>query len=430
MSIFKSFKANLLTVTILSFFFLLSGFNALSTSTKTLEGMSTSLFQQLSSFKGERMIEIQSVMSQLIELSKQDKFESYQRNSFDVLIKRTRDLVDDMLEEQRREDIQFRNVTNLLMKYHLRQTHALEIVKDKHKLSVYFLEFINSIIQTAGSIDIRTDYSKLISVLILLQQKFREYQEVANQFGTKFAEVYKNLHEASSRLELKIQTNPNPFKAECMKKLSVQVRTLFTSTQKDVESNYFYNVNPRPELEVITDYLKYFILRNKNETVSIEPKFFPNFDQETKDAREEVAHLGHILVSAEEAIKITDDNIKSNIREYNQNVKSRAQIVEVIYQILALMNKRSKKIKGYQLKYIDVARTKFFDYGNSYEFIAYTRYVFKEPSAEEIMKRDIPKLPELTGLQDKNAQAPQLQTHVPINSNPGKIAVAVTGNFK
>lgn len=168
MSILKSFKANLLTVTILSFFFLISSFYALTTTTKTLEGMSENLFKQLnniSSLRGEKMFNIQSVISQLIELSKYDKFEQYQRTSFDILIQKTRDIIDEMLTEQRREDGEFKKITNLLMKYHLRQTHALEIAKDQHQLSVYFIEFVNSLKETAGSIDVKTDYKKLLSIL-------------------------------------------------------------------------------------------------------------------------------------------------------------------------------------------------------------------------------------------------------------------------
>ena len=164
----KSFATKMLTATLIIFICLINNSNALLTSTKTLEKLSTNLVQKLSSIPTKtsflNSVNVQEIMSQLIELSKQDKFESTQRTSFDILITKTRELVDGMLEEQRAEDIQFRNVTNLLMKYHIRQEHALEVVVDKHQLMKYFIDFVNSIDATEGKIDIQTDYSEMSQI--------------------------------------------------------------------------------------------------------------------------------------------------------------------------------------------------------------------------------------------------------------------------
>jgi hypothetical protein len=417
MSILKKLKVNLLTVTILSFFFFFSSFNALTTNTKTLEGMSTNFLQQLSNFKGAKMVEIQSVISQLIELSKYDQFETYQRNSFDELIQRVRDLVDEMLGEQRREDVQFKNVTNLLMRYHLRQTNALEMVKDKHQLSLYFIEFINSLNLTPGVIDIKTDYKKLISILILLQKKLDEYQIMKKAFTNEFSSVYENLRNSTYEFQLNLKKNENnPYLQTEMKRLNSKLNEILVTRQAVIKDQYLYNIDASLEYDVLTDYISYFQSKTNNETTSITPMLLASFEKQTKEAREELSTLSSVLRRAEEAIKITDDSIRSNVNEYEANVKSRAQVVEVIYQILELINKRSKKIKGFQLKYVDSARTKFFEYENSFEFVAYKKYIFKEPPAAEILARVLPKLPDdLSGIEDKNAQAPKLENHVPFN---------------
>lgn len=199
----------------------------------------------------------------------------------------------------------------------------------------------------------------------------------------------------------------------------------FLTRQALVKDEYLYNIDPTDELELLTRYINHFEGKSRKETTTILSHYKESFVKETKVAQEEVQHFSHILMMAEKAIKITDDSIRSNIKEYEQNVKARAQIVEVIYQILELMNKRSKKIKGFQLKYIDAARTKFFDYGNSYEFKAFTRYVFIDDAPKFSMKKTLKELPPLVGIKDKNAQAPALKKHIPLN--PVKKSVKSAG---
>jgi hypothetical protein len=414
----KSFK-NMLTVTLIMFMCLLSYSNALLTNTKTLEGMKTNLYSKLNSFPGlGKNLQMKEIMSELIEMSKQDHFEMYQRTSFDILITKTRELVDGMLEEQRDEDIQFRNVTNLLMKYHIRQEHALEVVTDKHQLSQYFLEFVASIDQTEGKIDIKTDYSKMLSILLVLQNKYMMYSEAEKEFSEKFAKIYDGLNTDSVALLKVLSTNENPYFGDQMKKLATQLEALKTGTQAVVKTNYLYNVNPDLEIEMIQKYVTYFQKQSKNETRTITPHFFPSFEKQEKEAKDEILVLSGILANADEALKITTDSIQSNYDEYHQNMKSRKDVVEVIYQILALMNKRAKKIKGYQLAYIEEIRGKFSDFEDSYEFNSYKKYVFKTPPAAEIMNKTMPQLPAgLEGVEDKNAQAPVLKPQVPLNRN-------------
>lgn len=413
----KSFKINLLTVTLITFMCLLSYSNALLTNTKTLEGMSTNLYSKLNSFPGiGNNLKMKTIMSELIELSKQDVFEQTQRSSFDILITKTRELVDGMLEEQRTEDIQFRKVTNLLMKYHIRQEHALEVVEDKHQLSQYFLEFVASIDQTEGRIDIKTDYSAMLGVLIILQNKYEEYSEIQKDFSGKFAELYEGLKKDSEELLKVLADNKNPYKSEKMEKLAKQIAALNFGTQAVVKTNYLYNTKPTLEIEMIKKYVTYFQKQSKKETRTITPHLFPSFEKQSKEAKDEIQVLSTILAHADEALKITTDSIKSNYEEYHQNMKSRKDVVEVIYQILALMNKRAKKIKGYQLSYIEEIRSKFSDFEDSYEFKSYSKYIFKTPPAAEIMNKTIPKLPDLEGIEDKNALAPKLAPQIPLNT--------------
>jgi len=412
----KSFKINLLTVTLIMFMCLLSYTNALLTNTKTLEGMKTNLYTKLNNFPETiKMIKMREIMTELIELSKQDKFEQTQRTSFDILIGKTRELVDGMLEEQRAEDIQFRNVTNLLMKYHIRQEHALEVVEDKHQLMAYFVEFVASIDQTEGKIDIQTDYSKMLGVLIILQTKYMEYAEFQKVFFQKFSSIYDGLKTDSAELLKTLANNENPYMNNQMEKLAKQLEGLKVGTQAIVSKNYLYNVDPTLEMDMIRKYVTYFQKQSKNETRTITPHFFPSFEKQEKEAKDEILVLASILSHADEALKITTDSIKSNYEEYHQNMKSRKDVVEVIYQILALMNKRAKKIKGYQLSYIEEIRNKFSDFEDSYEFNNYKKYIFTTPPAAEIMSKVIPKLPGLNGIEDKDAQAPAVEEQVKLN---------------
>jgi len=416
----KNFIVKMLTVSLLTFFFLLSGYNSLATNTKTMEGMKTNLFQKLSSFpQGGKMIEIREVMSQLIELSKQDKFEQYQRTTFDILITKTRELVDGMLEEQRNEDVQYRNVTNLLMKYHLRQEHALEIVKDKHQLMIYFVQFVNSIEISGGKIDIKTDYSKMVEFLQIIISKFMEYNEIFKDFKSKFSDMYQELYKTQNILIEALKDNKIPYLSEEMQDILQKILSHKRDMRRQltISDQLLYNYNPKMEISAIKNYIDYFQKKPKNETNTIVPMFFPSFEKETEEAKNEILVLTRILNQAEEAMKITTDSLQSNYKEYHSNVKSRRDVVEVIYQILDLMNKRARKIKGYQLKYIEEIRCKFTDFEESYEFNAYKKYIFKEPPAEEILSRKMPQLPDLTGIEDINAEAPKLESHVKLNVN-------------
>jgi hypothetical protein len=375
------------------------------------------------------MISIRETMSQLIELSKQDKWEQTQRTSFDILITKTRELVDDMLEEQRNEDVQFRNVTNLLMKYSVRQEHALEIVKDKHQLMKFFVEFVNSIEITGGKIDIKTDYSQLTSILKMLKNQLMEYQEVEKVFTNKFALVYDNLKKFSFIFQDALKKTDIPYLTDAMKEVDSRLDGMKMSTQVAVKDKYLYNINPKLEIEMITNYIEYFEKKAKKETDTITPNFFPSFEKETKEAKNEIVSLGFLLDQAEAAMKVTTDSLKSNYEEYHANMKSRRDVTEVIYQILDLMNKRARKIKGYQLKYIEEIRQKFNGFEESFEFVAYKKYIFKEPPAEEIMSREMPKLPDLHGIEDDNAKAPGIRDHVKLNVNNATVATNSTVNI-
>lgn len=426
----NSYKNNLLFVTLICFFFFLSGFNALQTRTKTLEVMQTNLFQKLSNYPslaGSKMGEIRKTISQLIEMSKQDEFEQYQRTSFDILITKTRELVDDMLAEQRAEDIQYRNVTNLLMNYHTRQELALEMVQDKYKLSDLFMQFVNSIETTSGKVEVDIDYNKLANLMLLIRTKLGEYQEVQKAFSEKLSNVYSDLKERASDLAEELSNNQNPYLEEAMEMIKKKLPDYNPIGNENLIKAYDYNINAKMEMDLIEKYLQYFNNRAKNGTTTIDFNFFPGYEKEVKEARNEMYYLKNALDSADEALNITTNSIKSNFEEYQANVKTRRDVVEVIYQILDLMNKRAKKIKGYQLAYIDVARTKFLDYENSYEFKNFTRYVFKGPNANatELINNSnglldnltISKLPDLPGIEDDKAEAPKLEDHINVNVN-------------
>lgn len=419
----KTLKYNLFTVTLIIFFCFLSGTESLLTNTKTLEGMKTNLFSKLSNFPHSgKMFEIKDTISQLLELSKQDKFESYQRSSFATLINKTRLLIDDMLEEQRDEDIQFKNVTNLLMKYKITQEHALEIAQDKFQLMKYFVEFVESIDETEGKIDIKTDYGKLNSILQVVFAKLREYATMQDGFANHLEMLFKELDQNSEDLSNAIRKDQNPFMKDQMNQVLKSLNSYRISAQNVIIKNYIFNTDPHQESKMLENYLDYFRKQSKNETRTITPHFFPSFAKEEKEARQEILVLGGLLSKADEALKITTDSLQSNYKEYHANVKSRKDVVDVIYQMLELMNKRAKKIKGYQLKYIDVARTKFFDYENSYEFKSYEKYVFKGKTAEEIINTPLPKLPEdLNGIEDPKAQAPVLKEQVKLNVNKEEV---------
>ena len=411
----------MLSVTLICFFFLFCCTNSLTTKIKTLDAMQTNLLQTLSRTtpnlkQGAKMSEIRETISQLIQLSKQDAWESYQRTSFDVLITKTREIVDDMLEEQRAEDIQYRNTTNILMNYALRQEHALEICQDKYKLSQLFIKFIDSIETTQGRVDIKTDYGMLFRVMKLLQVKLDEYHESQAVYSKRITDIYTNLKTRAHDLAEVLKNNNNPYMKDQMDMIASKLPNYVATTHKVLMESYNYNVNPKMEQEMVGKYVDFFKKQANNETRTIDFNFFPSFVKQTKEARIEILSLATTLAQAEEAMQITKDSLKSNLEEYEQNVKTRRDIVEVIYQILDLMNKRAKKIKGYQLKYIDVARTKFLDNATSYEFKAYKRYIFTGPETHELINKEIPKLPDLPGIEDKNAAAPKVQDHTNINT--------------
>jgi hypothetical protein len=414
----KSFNVNLFTVTLLCFFYLLSGTNALTTNTKTLEGMKINLFQKLSNFPaGGKMYEIRETISQLIELSKQDEMETYQRSSFSILITKTRELVDGMVEEQLAGDILFRNTTQLLMKYHLRQEHALEMVQDKHQLMKYFVEFVNSIDETEGRIDVKTDYSKLLAVMQMLQSRYMDYQEFQKIFNEQFSKVYDDLKLYSVELKNKLMNNQNPYKSDGLAVVFSKLDSLRAAAQARLKSFYLYNVDPRLEMEMIRDYITYFQKQSQHESHTITPHFFPSFVKQEKEAKEEIMSLTYLLDQAKESLKLTEDSLKSNMEEYEANTKTRKDVIDVIYQILELMNKRAKKIKGYELKYIEECSTKIAGFENSFEFIKYKEYIFKGPTTKVLLSTPLPKIPELPGVEDNNAQAPSLEDHVPLLVN-------------
>merc|ERR1712032_1268877 len=188
-----------------------------------------------------------------------------------------------------------------------------------------------------------------------------EYRDVQKQFSTKFASIYDGLKKDSADLLKIMENNQNPYMNDKMVKLAKQLGSIKTGTQAIVKNSYLYNVEPTMEIDMIRKYVDYFQKQSKNETRTITPHFFPSFQKEEKEAKDEIMVLSGILSHANEALQITTDSIKSNYNEYHQNMKSRKDVVEVIYQILALMNKRAKKIKGYQLSYIEEIRNKFSD---------------------------------------------------------------------
>merc|ERR1711957_283027 len=261
----------------------------------------------------------------------------------------------------------------------------------------------------------QTDYSKMLGVLIILQNKFMEYSEIQKIFATKFEDIYEGLKSDSADLLKILVNNENPYFNDKMVKLGTQLEGLKVGTQVVIKNNYLYNVDPSLEQEMVRKYVDYFQKQSKNETRTITPHFFPSFEKQEKEAKDEILVLASILSHADEALKITTDSIKSNYEEYHQNMKSRKDVVEVIYQILALMNKRAKKIKGYQLSYIEEIRNKFSDFEDSYEFNTYKKYIFTTPPAAEIMSKVIPKLPGLNGIEDKDAQAPAVEEQVKLN---------------
>merc|ERR1712166_584740 len=198
-----------------------------------------------------------------------------------------------------------------------------------------------------------------------------------------------------------LANNENPYMNNQMEKLAKQLEGLKVGTQAIVSKNYLYNVDPTLEMDMIRKYVTYFQKQSKDETRTITPHFFPSFEKQEKEAKDEILVLASILSHADEALKITTDSIKSNYEEY--------------HQIMALMNKRAKKIKGYQLSYIEEIRNKFSDFEDSYEFNNYKKYIFTTPPAAEIMSKVIPKLPGLNGIEDKDAQAPAVEEQVKLN---------------
>lgn len=409
----KLLRTKMLTVIILVFFFLVSGLNSLLTKTKTLEGMKANLFSKLSSrtfFQKEKIGDIKEIMNQLIELGQQDIIEKHQRTSFEILIEKTRNLVDEMLQEQRDEDIQFRNVTNLLMKYHIRQTHALEFVQDKYTLMNYFIDFVNSIDETEGQIDIKTDYSKLTGILLDLQKKYKDYAQIQKMFSEKFSVIYDELQSNSHELTEFVNKETNPYLLSEMTNLVKQLALFRTSLQKVEKSNYLYNTDPTLEIDSIKKYIEYFEKQSNNETRTITPHFFPSFEKEENDAKSEIVSLANLLSQAEEAMKITTDSIQSNYQEYEANKKTRKEVITVIYDILDLMNKRAKKIKGYQLKYIEETIKKLDEKTdtNDYKNIALEN-ILSNFDKEENETTPLPEIPDdLEGIEDPNAQAPNV----------------------
>ena len=417
MSTNKLFKTKLLSVLLVLIFCLFASTNALSTKTKTLEGMKTILLQKLSRFQGDKVFEIKEVITQLIQISKDpDAFETYQRTAFDVLMEKVRELVDEMVEEQQQEDTVFTNTSNLLLKYHLRQEHALEMVQDKFQLMQYFIEFVESIEQTGGMIDVTTNYPQLLQIMRMLLYRYTEYREMEVIFNQKFTEIYQNLKNSTNELQKTLQNNQNPYKQEGMNIILNNLNSLRVAAQVKVSQDYLYNVNPNLEISMINKYITFFEGQSANETKSILPNFFPSFVEDEKQGKDEVIVLSNLLNQANESIKLTEEAITSTLNEYLANTKTRKEIINVIYQILDLINKRSKKIKGLTLKYVENTTLYFDNYENKFKLEKFKKYM--NATEENTPSDPLPELPkDITGLEDKNAPVVDLENHVPLIDN-------------
>jgi hypothetical protein len=391
----------------------------LSTKTKTLEGIKTNLFEKLSRFPEQKMLQMRETISQLIELSKKpDEFLAYQTESFDKLMEKVRELVDDMVNEQHEGDVLYKNTSNLLMRYHLRQEHALEMVEDKHQLMSYFIEFVNSIEEIKGSIDVNTNYPKLLLVLRAILQKYMEFKRFEEIFAGKFNSIYQNLKNSTQELKEKLKDSQNPYKQDGMKIIADNLNSLRVAAQAKVAHDFLYNVNPDLEINMINRYINYFEEQSSNDTISITPHFFPSFVEEERKGKEEIIVMSNLLEQAKESLKLTENAINSNLKEHLANTKTRKDVIDVIYQILELINKRSKKIKGYQLKYIENITKYFDDKTHDFSFERYKKYEFINITAEELLNKPLPQLPkDVSGLEDDNTAVPQLQSHIPLNVN-------------
>jgi len=330
---------------------------------------------------------LQGLLSKLIEIAKEPESEK-QEKTFLLMLNKTRNLVDDMMKEQKESDVIFKKNVAILIKYIISSKNQISILNDKYDLNEKYLEYLNEISKTNGIVDVNFDSENLIMELGSYKKKLEDLDELREKFDKFTKEFYVKLDtyfiNAVNSLE-KYEGNI----------LNDQVKSIYNlATNSPYKAIYFINsafvsdINPTQEINMLKIYMDVF--KNQasfSKSGTIKKELFTSIQEKVKTAHSELIGLSVKIKRSNDLLETSKKSLKSSYEEYIKTTLERNDVIGSILHILDLMNNRIKKNSINLMVYLEGVQDDFKTYVNSYEFNNIQKYISKDIKFDDLGKK-------------------------------------------
>lgn len=384
------FRTNIFTLIL--FLTLFSSFNSLKTKTNSLEYLKLDLNSQINNYPflktGSKLDpeSMQGLLSKMIELSQEPESEE-QTKTFSIMIDKVRKLVDEMLKEQRESDITFKKNSAILIKYFIRAKNTISILQDKYDLNRKLLDLLSNIQATKGSLDVKVDYREIIDSLRFFNDYFMNFQARQTYFDQITSKYYDDVQQQIYKTTFQIDKNvTNPWNDQ-LKSLKSQIEDLPWVQATAVKNAFIMAINPDKEIHLLNRYISIFSSQQTSSSGTINKALFESLDERIKNAENESNNLSVKLSDQDNIAKTSKNSLNSYYDEYVKNTEKRSEIIKTILKILDFMNMKIKKVSVKFMVYLESTKDEFKAYVNSYEFVNFKKYIFKNILFDDEGKR-------------------------------------------
>lgn len=377
--------------TFILFLGLISCFSSMNTRTNSLESIKFDLSSKINNYPflktGSKLDpeSMQGLLTKMIELSQQPESEK-QTKTFSVIIEKVRNLVDEMLKEQKESDVTFKKNSAILIKYFIRSRNSISIISDKYDLNIKLIDLLNNIKDTQGSIDIKVNYYEILENLRVYTDYMKNFQARQTEFDLASNAYYLEIENTINQSSLVNRNNTHPWSLQ-LQSLTSEIKDSLLFQANAIRNAFVMDINPSKELMLLVRYISIFSSQQNNPSGTINNVLFQTLDNKIKNAENESNNLSVKLENERNLATTSKNSLDSYYDEYVKNTEKRSEIINTILKILDFMNMRIKKVSVKFMVYLEDVKDDFKSYVNSYEFVNLKKYIFKNIIHDEEGKR-------------------------------------------